>query len=130
MEAISFEHYLTTASLITFGDAAVKLRGLDQNGPGIALTIEDYLLGIFDMTGELMRFAITTMAMNGKLPEITSAPDTAESSSEDTRSILHDMRALRSALEALNARGGPLGKDVDKKMEVMRASVEKVERAL
>ncbi|KAI5369806.1 Putative Translin family [Septoria linicola] len=130
MEAVSFEHYLTTASLITFEDAAIKLRGLDQNGSGIALTIEDYLLGIFDMTGELMRFAITTMAMNGKLPEITSAPDTAESSSEDTRSILHDMRALRSALEALNARGGPLGKDVDKKMEVMRASVEKVERAL
>ena len=40
------------------------------------------------------------------------------------------MRALRSALEALNAGHGPFAKDVGKKMDVMRSSVEKVEKSL
>ncbi|GIZ39732.1 hypothetical protein CKM354_000310400 [Cercospora kikuchii] len=126
MEAASFEHYLTTGSLITYEESTARLRQMDQGGPGITLSIEDYLLGIFDMTGELMRFAITTMAMNGAMPTITAS----NASGQTPRSMLNDMRALRSALEALNARGGPLGKDLDKKMEVMQTSVEKVERAL
>ena len=40
------------------------------------------------------------------------------------------MRNLRSALESLDAGTGPFARDVDKKMDVMRASVEKVEKAL
>ena len=74
------------------------------------------------MTGELMRFAITTMATNGKLP----SPDAEDAQ----RNILTDMRALRSALESLEPGHGPFAKDSEKKMEVMRQSVEKVERAL
>ena len=123
MEAVSFEHYLTTASLITYDEAATKLQALTT--PSIELSIEDYLLGVFDMTGELMKFAITTMAMNGEMPVISSGQQ-----GEEQRSILNDMRSLRAALEMLNVKGGPLGKDVDKKMEVMQASVGKVERAL
>lgn len=74
------------------------------------------------MTGELMRFAITTMATNQSLPAIPS--DSAD------RNVLTDMRVLRSALESLEYGSGPFAKDADKKAEVMRASVEKVERAL
>ncbi|CAK1354931.1 unnamed protein product [Cercospora beticola] len=126
MEAASFEHYLTTGSLITYEESTARLREMDKGEPGVALSIEDYLLGIFDMTGELMRFAITTMAMNGAMPTIAAS----NASGQTSRSMLNDMRALRSALETLNAHGGPLGKDLDKKMEVMQTSVEKVERAL
>jgi hypothetical protein len=47
------------------------------------------------------------------------------------RNVLTDLRQLRSALESLNTSGtGPFGKEADKKAEVMRQSVEKVERAL
>ncbi len=41
-----------------------------------------------------------------------------------------DMRGLRAALESLDTGFGPFAKDVEKKADVMRASVEKVEKAL
>jgi len=122
-----------------------KVRALDAEGAGVGLGYEDYVLGIYDMTGELMRFGITAMAMSGALP--TSAPAAAESgsgndamevdsasasaSASSQRTILTDLRQLRSALESLNTSAtGPFGKEADKKADVMRQSVEKVERAL
>lgn len=97
------------------------------------LGYEDYLLGIYDMTGELMRFAITAMATSGSLP--APSPSTAQASDsmdvdQADRNILTDMRTLRSSLEELNTAGGPFAKEVDKKMDVMKQSVEKVEKAL
>lgn len=127
MEAASFEHYLTTASLLTYDDASAQLLARDKEGPGIELSAEDYLLGIFDMTGELMRFAITTMATGGALPGVTSEN---AGSTVSERNVLHDLRALRSALESLNAGQGPFAKEAEKKMDVMKTSVEKVERSL
>ena len=114
-----------------------KIRALDAEGPGVGLGFEDYVLGIYDMTGELMRFAITAMATSGALPRPEAAGsgsdamevDSASASSQ--RTILTDLRQLRSALESLNTSNtGPFGKEVDKKADVMRQSVEKVERAL
>lgn len=124
MEAVSFEYYLTTASILSFEDAATLLRK-NSEGRGVELSPEDYILGIFDMTGELMRFAITSMATSGSLPGLSQ-----ESNASGQRNVLNDMRALRSALEALNAGHGPFAKDVSKKMDVMRSSVEKVEKSL
>jgi len=111
------------------------------------------VLGIYDMTGELMRFAITAMATSGALPSPSSQEhpsssaalkspgaetsndamevDTSTATSISNRNILTDLRQLRSALESLNTSGtGPFGKEADKKADVMRQSVEKVERAL
>jgi hypothetical protein len=123
-----------------------KVRELDAEGQGVGLGYEDYVLGIYDMTGELMRFGITAMAMNGALP--TPSPASAPSATSHApatdamqidppqqqshqRTILTDLRQLRSALESLNTSStGPFGKEADKKAEVMRQSVEKVERAL
>ena len=135
MEAASFQHYLTTGSLLTYADARSQLETLGgENGP-IDLTVEDYILGIYDMTGELMRFAITAMATDGKLPSSSAETKKGE---EDMnvdnegarRDVLTDLRALRAGLEALDAGRGPFARDAEKKMDVMRSSVEKVERAL
>lgn len=111
------------------------MRALDTTGPGVGLGYEDYVLGIYDMTGELMRFSITAMAMNGALPSPApagaSGDDAMAIDSPPKRTILTDLRQLRSALESLNTSGtGPFGKEADKKADVMRQSVEKVERAL
>lgn len=135
IEAASFQHYLETANLLSYEDAAAGMRAISSNalpgdgtteigssGLGVELGYEDYLLGIYDMTGELMRFAITTMATNQALPTIPSA--------SAQRNVLTDMRALRSALESLECGSGPFAKEADKKADVMRNSVEKVERAL
>ena len=160
IEAASFEHYLTTASLLSYEEACAKIRALDPEGAGVGLGYEDYVLGIYDMTGELMRFAITAMATSGELPSpepsveseaqgdgpsaakmAKSAEgegngdamevDAAASTAAPKRNILTDLRQLRSALESLNTSGtGSFGKEADKKAQVMRQSVEKVERAL
>lgn len=117
MEAVLFQHYLETQTLLSHEDAS---RRLPQ---GIRLTQEDYLLGLFDTTGELMRFAITYIATNGRLPASGTAEDIGSS-------ILGDMQALRTGLEALDTRGIRSLKDFDSKMKVTRASVEKVENGV
>lgn len=139
MEAASFEHYLTTGMLISYDDAAEKLRELGGEGGPVDLSVEDYLLGIFDMTGELMRFAITTMATDGKLPSVDSEPSHPAAGGEgmdldapaSKRDVLTDLRSLRAELESLNVgQGSSFARDVVKKMDVMQTSVEKVEKAL
>lgn len=96
--------------------------------------MQDYLLGIFDMTGELMRFAITAMATGGRIP--SSSLEDSERMEVDAgageRDVLTDLRALRAALEKLETGPGSgwFARDVEKKMSVMRTSVEKVEKAL
>lgn len=119
MEAISFEHYLRHQSLITIPEAAQTLP------VEIILTGDDYILGIFDLTGELMRFAITTMATTGELP--------GSSDGVEKRDILMDLRVLRTCFERLDVSssgGFGFGRDWGKKMEVMKASVQKVEMAV
>lgn len=122
IEAASFQHYLTTGSLMSYEEAASGMKASDPQGPGVTLSPEDYLLGIYDMTGELMKYAITTMATTGSLP--------STGGTGDSRNILADMRGLRLALESLDTGSGPFAREVEKKMNVMQASVEKVERAL
>jgi len=122
MEAISFEHYLRHQTLITIEEASARLPDT------VELTGDDYVLGIFDLVGELMRFAITTMATTGSLPGSKSGDDAT-----DGRDILMDLRALRTGFQALDTTscgGTGLGKDVEKKMEVMKTCVEKVEVAV
>jgi hypothetical protein len=122
MEAISFEYYLRHQTLITLAEASKSLPDT------IELTGDDYVLGIFDLVGELMRFAITTMATTGTLPGSKNGGD-----STYDRDILMDLRELRTKFQALDTRsceGTGLGKDVEKKMEVMKTCVEKVETAV
>ncbi|TVY31271.1 Translin-associated protein X [Lachnellula subtilissima] len=119
MEAVSFEHYLKHQRLITISEAAGTLQG------GIELTGDDYVLGLFDLVGELMRFAITSMATTGSLP--------GGGGDGGRRDILVDLRELRTCFQALDTGscgGTGLGKDVEKKMEVMKTCVEKVESAV
>lgn len=116
MEAVLFQHYLTTQRLMTFEEAALQLP------EGLLLTYEDYLLGVFDMTGELMRFAITYMATNGQLPG---------SGEGSNASILADMQLLRGELEGLDPSGSyVLTKDFGQKLRTTRTSTEKVENGV
>ena len=125
MEAVSFQHYLGTQRLITYEEAQKAILG------GVILTEDDYVLGLFDLVGELMRFAITSMATNGTLPR-GGQKDHEQVSGRD---ILMDLRVLRASFESLDtttggAHGSPLKRDVGKKMEVMKTCVEKVENAV
>jgi predicted translin family RNA/ssDNA-binding protein len=117
--AAAVEHYLRTGKLVT---RELAMRGIWD----IPLTIDDYALGLFDLSGEIMRFAVTAIATTGSLPHLKS------SNSSVSRSILTDLRHLRTSFEALDTTsclGTTLGRDIDKKMETMVQSVEKVENA-
>lgn len=110
----------------------------------------DYLLGLLDLVGEMMKFAITNMATSGSLPHGGGAPTSSKKDAEEEEvekdlktesnggaDILTDLRSLRTYFAGLDLSpgrtsggGGHLEKDVRQKMEVMRTSVEKVERAV
>ncbi|OAG10310.1 Translin [Paraphaeosphaeria sporulosa] len=153
MEALSFHHYLETQTLISYDDAKARVASMSGDTGAVLLTPEDYILGIFDMVGELMRFSITAMATNGKLPagkpkkEVRSAKKEesedqgadkmdvdeqtpAATPAEEPRNVLSDLRALRLQLEIFEPGGGKFGADVKKKADVMRECVDKVEKAL
>ncbi|KAL1612062.1 hypothetical protein SLS60_000285 [Paraconiothyrium brasiliense] len=152
MEALSFHHYLETQTLISYDDARARVASMSGSAGAVLLTPEDYILGIFDMVGELMRFSITAMATNGKLPvgqpkkgintsqgspqdQVADKMDVddltpASKPSEEPRNILSDLRALRLQLEMFEPGNGKFGADVRKKADVMRECVDKVEKAL
>ena len=124
MEAVSFQHYLKKQTLITHQEAQALLPA------GIQLTADDYILGLFDLTGELMRFGITNMATHGSLPR--GVPLAGKSEGRD---ILSDLRLLRSCFESLDTSfssndGSYLKRDIAKKLEVTQQSVGKVEKAV
>jgi len=128
MEAVSFQHYLETQTLIKYEDAKRRIPG------DVDLTEDDYVLGIFDLVGELMRFAITAMATNGYLPGSPTESERSSPAVADSN-ILSDLRSLRTFFEGLDttsatSSGAALGRDVEKKMEVMKTCVEKVENAV
>lgn len=156
MEALSFQHYLEKQSLISYDEAKDKVSSLSGESGPVLLSPEDYILGIFDMVGELMRFSITSMATNGKLPagkvvyekdrtlpSPTEAgdgegdkmevdePDIAHKEQQKPRDVLADLRELKLQLEMFEpSPGSKFGSEVEKKMTVMRECVEKVEKAL
>ncbi|KAH6620362.1 Translin [Boeremia exigua] len=163
IEALSFQHYLETQSLISYDEAKAKIAALSKGEPKegdlqqehnvVPLSPEDYILGICDMTGELMRFSVTSMATNGKLPagrakavptsKSPAATDDADkmeidsqaaASTEDQkpRTVLDDLRSIRLQLEMFEAPYGPkwVSELETKKMPVLRECVDKVEKAL
>ncbi|PHH58490.1 hypothetical protein CDD80_2234 [Ophiocordyceps camponoti-rufipedis] len=101
IEALSFGHYLETQSLMTPQEAQAAVPA------PIPLTTDDYLLGVMDLFGELMRFATVRRGLV-----------------VGERSVLADLQGWARAFEAL-----PRGHSRDwvAKLEAMRQSVRKVE---
>jgi len=64
IEAVSFLHYLEKGKMISYEGVVATLR--DEKGVLLCpLSLDDYLLGVSDLTGELMRFAITSISRRG-----------------------------------------------------------------
>ncbi|KAJ5623817.1 hypothetical protein N7510_000126 [Penicillium lagena] len=133
VEAIAFEHYLRTQTLLTHDEAAARVPA------GIALSEEDYLMGLFDMTGEVMRFAVLALSSGNasQVTEMTGADGDANPTATNTPTLAQshadlviDLRAMRAQFESLSMpQRHSMLRDFVKKVEVMQTSVEKVERA-
>ncbi|KAL4962203.1 translin family protein [Aspergillus stella-maris] len=124
IEALSFKHYLEHQEIITKDEVAKQLP------EGILVTEDDYIGGLFDLTGEIMRFAVTSLSAGSyttsdegdNLPRLPRAQ----------ANIVRDLREIRAEFEGISIprrHDFSIFRDFSKKSEVMRASVEKVERA-
>ena len=74
----------------------------------------------------MMRFAITGMATGG----LQVRGEGKGGGKGGDKGVVDDLRMMRAGFEGLDVKGGALGKDVERKREVMRTCVEKVEGAV
>lgn len=98
-------------------------------------------MGLFDLTGEIMRFAVTglssgaaTSAKNQEKQKGNKGEGGAEGElrmlPESQAGLVVDLRAMRALFEMLSVpRRHHMLRDLGKKMDVMQSSVEKVEKA-
>jgi len=108
IEAISLFHWLRTGSLIHKVDIEQRLQ-LDNSQRGFfPISDEDYLLGIADLSGELMRLAISTSTAGEQ--------STSARISEFLKALYHGFEAMGSGVYGLET-----------KVKVMESSVLKVE---
>ncbi|KAI0839039.1 Translin [Hypoxylon sp. FL0890] len=114
VEAVSFCHYLQHQKLIT------PLETQEALPAQIALTASDYVFGIFDLTGEMMRFATAATALSGSMPGLSTE-------GSDNRTILTDMQEISSLLQICPTVGGKPS-IYSKKSSIMVEQVRKVER--
>ncbi|KAK8104704.1 translin-associated X [Apiospora kogelbergensis] len=116
VEAVSFAHYLETQTLIT-PDQMQAALGDDVP---ILITPADYVYGIFDLTGEMMRFATAVTALSGAMPSGFMGEE-----ADSGRTILEDLQETSSMLQIVPPIPGKGWKD---KKAVMIEQVAKVER--
>ncbi|KAJ6574767.1 Translin [Mycena capillaripes] len=109
IEALSFAHYVEHNSLISYQQVQDAL--CDNEGPFFTLTISDYLLGLSDLTGELMRFAISNIARRGGRPKANQ--------------VCAFVRGCKADFERFT----PHVRDLSKKQSVTANSLEKIEVA-
>ena len=107
----------------------------------VLVTEEDYLMGLFDLTGEIMRFAVTGLSSGAassqkdqKKEETGEEKESGEGElrmlPESQAGLVVDLRAMRALFEMLSVpRRYHMLRDLGKKMGVMQTSVEKVEKA-
>ncbi|CAK7218345.1 hypothetical protein SBRCBS47491_003478 [Sporothrix bragantina] len=92
-------------------EAAVPVIHPDDN---------EFLMGVFDLSGEMMRFATTSAALRGEL-----AADSGEDPAKQGRTIVGDMQELDSFFRMLPQRHD---KSWKMKTQTLQTSVQKVER--
>ena len=130
VEAVTFAHYLYNQTLMTPSEAQHALPA------NIELTAPDYVFGVFDLTGEMMRFATSVTALTGNMPTSeTPQKSSGEAQSENhgneesgpKRTILADMHDVSSMLQICPTVGGK-SNTYSKKLSIMIEQLRKVER--
>lgn len=110
IEALSFCHYLKHKTLISFEQVKASFEFSNEGGKDLDLNPFDYILGIADLTGELMRLCINSAA-NG-----------------DRNTPFEVCRFLREVHDAFVSFGN-VSRDVVSKVRVLKTSMNKVEAA-
>jgi predicted translin family RNA/ssDNA-binding protein len=115
IEAYTFQRFLGTKRVATLDETRQRFeRHL--------ITESDYILGLMDMTGEMMRYAISHLVdvSSGGISQIAS---------EICALMRHVIGSIK-LLQARNSMTGPSWRELPKKLEVANASLSKVETAM
>ncbi|KAL5333889.1 Translin family-domain-containing protein [Aspergillus crustosus] len=134
IEALSFKHYLKTQMVITLPEVAARLP------PEIPVSEEDFAMGLFDLTGEIMRFAVTSLSAGCHTDNTEGEKEGGSQGSGQNlprlppaqAGVVRDLREIRAEFEGLSIprrHDKNIFREFGKKAEVMQSSVEKVERA-
>ncbi|KAI9279918.1 Translin [Umbelopsis sp. AD052] len=110
VEAVAFFEYLEHGRLLTLEVLQKQIQSAGL-GEAFIITDEDYLNGLGDLTGELMRYAINSIGAGHH--------DTAIS-------VCHFMQEIYKEFDVISATSPRI---VAKKLETMKASLSKVEQA-
>ncbi|KZT06353.1 Translin [Laetiporus sulphureus 93-53] len=98
IEAFSFSYYLQHRTLSSYEDVQKSLS--DEKGtPYFPLPLGDYLLGLSDLTGELMRYAISAIARRGgraKASEVCSFVRSCKADFEGFTPYFRELRKKQS----------------------------------
>jgi len=108
VEAISFYHYLVEGALISKEQIEQLIQSDHSSNKRIEIPLDDYLLGLGDIAGELMRYATNSACLG----DPTVATDVAQ--------FLNDLYLNYGALRVHH-------REWDKKVSVMLESLVKVE---
>ncbi|KAF8710305.1 hypothetical protein RHS03_02106, partial [Rhizoctonia solani] len=111
IEALSLRHYLLHGQMISY-DQVQQFLTSDEGEKYLYLAESDYLLGVSDLTGELMRLAISTITRKG-------GRDRALHTAAFVRACLADFESF-----------APHVRDLYKKQNETSASLRKIEDAL
>jgi predicted translin family RNA/ssDNA-binding protein len=109
IEALSFYRFLVDGALVRPEEAEQRFAAQHPAGRALPLSTFDYVMGVSDLVGELMRYA--TNALPDGRHEVPLA-------------VCGFVRDLQRLLEQLRVRD----RDWGKKLEALRESVEKIER--
>ncbi|KAH9835787.1 Translin [Rhodofomes roseus] len=108
IEALSLAHYLECQTLISYEEVQKSLSDADGT-PYFPLPLDDYLLGLSDLTGELMRYAISSISRRGGRSKANE--------------VCIFVRGCRADFEGLT----PHFRELRKKQQVTSQSLEKIE---
>jgi predicted translin family RNA/ssDNA-binding protein len=86
------------------------------------LTVEDYTLGLMDLTGEIMRHCVTALARNGR--------DGGGGVEASVKAGLGTLREIQAGISMLSTSRNSFSSELRRKLEVLDGSVAKVENAL
>lgn len=115
-EAALLLSYLHGDSMVMMGRAEIEGKVHACSAPHFRLCAEDYLLGVLDATGEVMRAGMNSLA-DGDVSE-------CERALSFVRAVARFFQA--AAPTTLRA----LGRDAEHKLETLESSVQKLEKAL
>jgi len=109
VEACTFWHFISVGSLVSKAALEDEIQ-TSNSGLRFPISNADYLLGVCDLTGELMRFATNCISTGDR---------------KETDVVLLFLRQLHAQFQAMES--SALSWDFHKKLDVMLDSLKKVE---